>query len=261
MKHLISKLNISYRFLAKQNDLSPSNPVVLETISELEALLKRCVLTGIYEEILTAQETADLRQNLPRIYAMAKCELEKHYARQFLNNKYALTEISDFYYYTNYIHLLREEFSIIPLIPSRIVFLGCGALPLTAIIIAKRYHQVEVLCVDADGEACDLADNLVRIFRLNRNIKIFQSSANRFSDKNSNAVISAALLSGCNVFDTPAAKETPYLLFRHGTGIISILYDNISRTNDNFRLIASTSSNRVNINSTSLYINLGVDTL
>jgi len=259
MNPVLSHLYMAYRSLAQQTDLSPSNHVVLETVWEIEELLKRCVSDGIYEEILTIPQMEDLRQELPPIYAIAKCELEKHYVRQFLNNNHVTTDISDFPYYTNYIRLLKEEFSIIRFIPSRITFFGCGALPLTAIILAGRYGHAEVLCVDADGEACDLADGLVRRLRLNANIKIFHSSASDFFDDNSDAVISAALLSGCNIFETPAANNTTYLLFRHGTGIISILYDNISWPNDNFRFIGRTSSNRVNSNSTSVYITLGVE--
>jgi hypothetical protein len=259
MNDMITTLNVYYRFLAQQTDLSPSNPAVLEKIQEIENLLKNCVILGEFDDIPRTKETLDLRINLPRIYAIAKCELEKDYARRFLDGGSGMTELSKFTYYTNYIRLIQEEFALLPFIPSRVIFLGCGALPLTAILIAKSYDEAEVLCVDSDSEACDFADCVIKRVGMHNNVKIYNSSASDFFSENGEAVISAALLSGCNVFELPVVKNSSFILFRHGRGVISILYDNISKPDDNFRLMGSTSSNNVNINTTSVYMNLRGD--
>ncbi len=48
----------------------------------------------------------------------------------------------------------------------RVVLLGSGALPLTAILLAKAAPELSIQCVDRDPEACELAFQLMERLHL-----------------------------------------------------------------------------------------------
>ncbi|WP_437830387.1 nicotianamine synthase family protein [Sorangium sp. So ce1153] len=105
-------------------------------------------------------EATVLRDVLDR----ALCDLEKDHSRRLCERLAEGTLPAEAYLdatYTEFQRPFRVELAASGVGPrSRIVFIGAGALPVTALLFARE-SEAELLCHDIDPEATRLANNLV----------------------------------------------------------------------------------------------------
>ena len=94
---------------------------------------------------------------------------------------------------------------------ERFAFLGSGALPLTAILLAQDSPGVCVTCVDSDGEACELAARLVALLGLKGRVTVTEGDARDHRPADGETVICASLLHAPGLYARlgASARRTP----------------------------------------------------
>ncbi|XP_022156409.1 probable nicotianamine synthase 4 [Momordica charantia] len=82
-----------------------------------------------------------MRSHLIKLCGEAEALLEHHYSSILASHENPLENLSIFPYYSNYLKLAHLEFSILErhAQPSKVAFVGSGALPFTSIIMASKY--------------------------------------------------------------------------------------------------------------------------
>lgn len=159
-----------------------SNDLFMELKFAAEMLQQKYSLADT-TAILDALEKQHIPQMLPKSVAFLETELEKTEAvRQLGTMKTEDGFLASFILFDKYKNLVRKEwmllqhlYSHVQLCAMKFAFVGCGAMPLTAIGLAERFG-VSVDCFDTDPEVCKLAADLaartpqakvVRIMRQN----------------------------------------------------------------------------------------------
>lgn len=195
-------LHAVHEELACQSDLSPENPKVNSCLNRLVATLQAWHQSGFGAALPDHPDFSKLASALPRLCARAECEMEKWWcARILASNCRGAQALTAFWYLDHYRALCRAELDLLGTAAGgRFVFLGSGALPLTAILMAQHLEQIEVTCVDCDEEASFLAGELVSLLGLSRQIRIKPMDANVFRPAADETVICASLLDAPGIF-------------------------------------------------------------
>jgi len=164
----------------------------LETIEDLDSL-KPCahtnnILSALVSDIVEGNVSGEeLRtseiQRLRQLCGKAEFELEKKWAERIAESEEPEQKIREFPYYRNYIRLADLEYSTLLECCNRLeksaVFVGGGALPMTAIIFAKHYG-FEIDVIERDRTAVERSRKLLE--SLGIDIDVLETSAQTFND-------------------------------------------------------------------------------
>ncbi len=246
----IAYLNETVETLRRQDDLSPANPAVTETLCGLVSTLRGWQRDGFGAALAHEPALAQARTELPRLCGLAECQLEKWWCRRALANTAPALTLAEFWYLPNYLSLRDAETALAsPQALRRVVFLGCGALPLTAILLAQADPNAQLRCVDADAQACTLADALVRALGLEHRITVEHARAETCKVPEDETVICASLLQAPGLYEHLAASGATRLLVRDVEGVYRWLYRSAGDPGPVFRQRAKTSPapERINI--------------
>lgn len=217
---LASVITNIYQSLRAQEDLSPRNALVNQGLSTLVSqLIKNYDLSG---QISLPEE----ERELPKLCGNAECEMEIFWAKKFLAMpKLTSARLPTFWYYKNYQALWQQEADLLTKTPQHIVFLGSGALPLTAIMAAQQFAKVQVTCVDADPIACDLSRQLIGALGLSEQIKVVENYAQDVMYEPDDLVICASLIEGkAALYDTLHSAGVKQFMVRDAEGVYRFLY-------------------------------------
>lgn len=219
-------LNTIHDTLANQSDLSPENPQVNSCLNRLVATLQDWQRSGYGAELADHPDFSELACALPDLCAKAECEMEKWWCRRILASECkGVQALTAFWYLDNYQSLCRAELDLLDQShANRFAFLGSGALPLTAILLAQQSSDIEISCVDCDGEACALADQLVLLLELSHQITIENRDASTYQPQTEEAVICASLLDAPGIFDHLGACNIRRLIVRDAEGPYRFCY-------------------------------------
>ncbi|MCH8518984.1 methyltransferase, partial [Candidatus Gracilibacteria bacterium] len=144
--------------------------------------------------------------------------------------------LKEFLYFQNYEDLSRLEYLNLSFycLPTKILFLGGGSLPLTAILLAKNYN-VQCKVVDYDTEAVELGRKLIEKLGLEKNIQYVLADAYDYNDtERYDVCYIAALIWGdedtqkkllSHIKDT---IQVQYFLIRSSHGTRELLYRKVS---------------------------------
>lgn len=252
-KHAVETIRRSYSLLSQEQDLSPANARVNAQLTDLVRTLTRCQTPEISDYLLTAPELATEREHLPRLCAEAECEMEKFWARHLIACD--VCDVSKFWYYPEYQELCRAEKALF--VESRsfetISFLGSGALPLTAFLLAKHLPGAKVTCVDFDEEACDLALQLSRKIGIANDIDIRCMDALEYAPRDHELVICASLLQGREKIYRRLQDRQCAMIVRDSEGAYQFLYKAAELPERGFREIAKTGVDPRRINTSRYY--------
>ncbi len=246
----IAYLEETCRTLEAQADLSPANPLVNHRLRDLVATLKGWQALGFGQDLADEPGLAIASSRLPQLCAAAERAMEKWWCRKALASRKPAATLAEFWYLANYRSLYRAETDLAgPNSLRNTVFLGCGALPLTAILLAQADEHARLACVDADGDACDLAYQLVRALNLADRITVEHGRAENSDVPRGTTVICASLLDAPGLHAHLAARGATRLLVRDAEDVYRWLYRPAARPGQEFREIARTapSSQRINI--------------
>lgn len=147
---------------------------------------------------------------LRKACALGEYELEKHYSKRVASSRFPRSELKRFPYYGNYEDLASLEHSSLlclgmPL--RKILFVGGGPLPLTAIILAVKYG---IACdvLEKNEEAAFLSARLIESLSLSSKVSIIAEDASGFAGYNKySAIFIAALVD-------PASRKKKAILAR-----------------------------------------------
>ncbi len=247
----IAYLNETLRTLRRQDDLSPANPDVTTTLSVLIATLHRWHKTGVGNELLDEPALAAARSELPGLCAAAECQLEKWWCLKILASEAPAQALSRFWYLPNYLSLRDAETALAgPEALRHSVFLGCGALPLTAILLARADQRAHLRCVDADAEACELAQALIRALGLQDRISVDHARAEASEVPEGATVIRASLLDAPGLYQHLTTSGAVRLLIRDVEGVYCWLYRPADLPGQAFRQRGRTEPSPARINIT-----------
>jgi nicotianamine synthase len=145
---------------------------------------------------LTIEETKELRQ----LASNAEYEMELHWADKVINSLNPEAEIQKFWYYQNYIDLTKIEWLALEScckteLHNKVIFVGSGPLPMTAIILARDYN-VQVTLIDIDEKAIEVSKKLVNSLNLSNLISVEISAGESYKNYKSFEVVYLAALAG-----------------------------------------------------------------
>jgi len=247
----IAYLNETVDTLRRQDDLSPENPRVTGCLRGLVATLCDWHRAGFGTGLANEPALAEASVALPRICGAAECQMEKWWCRKALASGTAADVLSEFWYLPNYLSLRDAEVALAGAETLRnAVFLGCGALPLTAILLAQADERARLRCVDSDAEACMLADDLVRVLGLRDRILVDHSCAQACAIPPDATVICASLLDAPGLHTHLADCGAARLLLRDVEGVFRWLYRPAARPGPLFRQRGRTAPAPARINIT-----------
>lgn len=216
--------------MAEQVDFSPENPVINTTLGTLVRTLCDWQTFDDLATIDLDPEVAPLLTDLPRLCACAECEMEKWWCRKILSDMQTETcpanrALAAFWYMDNYRELYTAERALMTDAQhNKAAFLGSGALPLTAILMAEADPTASIRCVDMDAIACDLSRQLIEALDLSDRIEVICASAQSYIPRADETVICASLLSGAGIYDHLLDHGVRTLLVRDAEGLFRLLY-------------------------------------
>lgn len=219
-------LKTAHETLARQTDLSPNNPEVNACLGTLVSTLRSWQARGFGEDLAERPGLAEAASELPRLCAIAECEMEKWWCRKILASECPGAQaLQAFWYLDEYEALHRAEVELLGEKRSgRFAFLGSGALPVTAILIARDCAETSVACVDCDGEACELAERLIALIGLKDRIAIVDIDAETYPSEPDETIICASLLRAPGLFVALQDRRTRRLIVRDAEGPYRFCY-------------------------------------
>ncbi|KAE8651625.1 hypothetical protein Csa_021256 [Cucumis sativus] len=164
----MSELGELYHKISTLESLKPSKHVN-SLFSQLVLLI--CTPSSSSIDVSTLCSTIQtMRSHLIKLCGEAESLLEHHYSTILSSHQNPLDHLSLFPYYSNYLKLTHLEFSILnhhaphstTTPPSKVAFVGSGALPFSSIIMALKYFpKTEFHNFDLDPSANAKASMLV----------------------------------------------------------------------------------------------------
>jgi nicotianamine synthase len=131
---------------------------------------------------------------------LAECDHEIHWAKKLINSENPQEDIKRFPKYEYYNNLISLEIDCISYFQDRknlkVVFVGGGAMPLSAIILAAKF-EISSVVLEIDDKAINLAKNLIKKLGLSNKIKIMKARGEDFNYFNFNLIF-LAVMAGVN---------------------------------------------------------------
>tara|TARA_Y100001960_G_C14782785_1_gene888135 strand:+ start:3453 stop:4229 length:777 start_codon:yes stop_codon:yes gene_type:complete len=219
-----------YNLLKVQDDLSPNNKLVNYVLSSLVQVSNDncCKLCSVTDCSKVQNAICDFRT----ICAKSECEMEKYWADIF-NSKDSLTleDLKSFWYYDNYELITDKEVTLMKrnikdLESKKIIFVGSGSMPLTALIMHYKYG-LDVTLLDMDREAVEKSQKLVK--KLGLNITVEHKDFFEYNLSGFDVVFLASLVADKKqAIEKIKVSGTTHFLTRGADGVYKIFYDDLS---------------------------------
>ncbi len=246
----VKAIRQSYQVLSQETNLSPQNEVVNKSLTHLVRTLTQCQDPKMGAALLNAPELREALEQLPGLCGQAECEMEKFWARKLIAEQD--NRLENFWYYPEYCELCSAEQALLEPAKTfqRISFLGAGALPVTAFLLARHCAGTKVVCVDFDAEACDLSMQLSRRLNLQNSVDIRYIDALSYRPAEDELVICASLLQNGNKVYQRLQNHSCALMVRNAEGAYQFLYKPAQLPASGFREVAKTTPDARRINTT-----------
>ncbi len=231
--------------LDDNRDLLPDNPTVRQTLSGLVYVLQKWHEAGFGGTLPDDPDLQDVAGSLATYCARAECKMEKWWSQRISRSLCPEGTLRSFWYWQNYEALFEAE---TPLLSgsSDYAFVGSGALPITAILLARRFPGARCMCIDCDPEACDLSRDLFRALKLSTRMDVVQVCAENFLPTPGQTVICASLLDLSDGYGAMLKQiDVDRLVVRDAEGVFRFCYKparlpplpfiEIARTQTDFR--------------------------
>lgn len=222
----IALLSGVHQTLTAQSDLSPRNTQVNSCLRRFIITLQAWQAANFGYDLPDDPDLAYLADDLPRLCGQAECEMEKWWARRILESHCPGAQaLAAFWYLDNYEALCKTELDLLGETRNgHFVFLGSGALPLTAILLARHCPDTQVTCVDCDAHACELAERLMSLLGLSERITVQNCNALAYDGRSDDTVICASLLDAQGLFDHLYDRRIQKIILRDSEGPYRFCY-------------------------------------
>lgn len=250
----VDAIRRSYALLSREQNLSPDNKEVTETLTHLVRTLTKCQSPELVKFLSETPELATEREKLPVLCGIAECEMEKYWARKLISR--TACDLAEFWYFPEYTALCKAEIELFRQRTfSRISFLGAGALPMTAFMLAQQCPDTPIVCVDYDAEACDLAKKLSKKIGLKDHVNVQWMDALQYTPVDNELVICASLLYGREEIYRRLDQHDCALIVRDSEGPYQYLYKAAELPSKlRFREIAKTKLDSLRINTSRYFV-------
>jgi hypothetical protein len=192
-------------------------------------------------------EEEEIKSVLPLIrayYATFFAIHEMHLAIQLVNARDPWKTLRAFPLYQRYEALIRGQVESMPDLSSRrLVFIGCGPVPMSLILMI-RFYQTRSLGLEASKESVDLAREVIHSLGLEKDIEIVHGDDSLLPDLDWDAVLVAALAEPKerifrNLRTILMERNTPIpVIYRTYTGMRAVLYAPVSPADtEGFRIV------------------------
>ncbi len=179
-------------------------------------------------------EEPDIRRELPVIrsyYASFFSIHEKHLAEELFKSDAPWETLKYFPLYPRYETLVRSQIEALnTTVGSTMVFIGCGTVPLTLILL-NRLYGIRSIGLDISNETVKLAKKVIQCLGLENEIEIILGDDSRLRELDWDMVLVAALAEPkARIFQIlrEVLKERPGhvpVIFRTYTGMRAVLYE------------------------------------
>ncbi len=171
----------SYNTLALQQNLSPTNKIVRETLDRLT-----CVCLGancschICQSVLKACNENDMYSKLQNIYYQSELEMEQHWGNKFSDiEDITFEDLKQFYRFEKSLKVMQRELNLIkecPLPMKNIAFAGSGPFPMSALILDHlSNHAFNLDLIDYDPKAIEISSKYCN--KITNNVNFIQANA------------------------------------------------------------------------------------
>jgi hypothetical protein len=222
----IAFLDATYRSLSAEADLSPNNPAVNQGLGTLVTTLQRWQACGFGADLADEPVLAEVAQCLPRLCGAAECAMEKWWCRRILESVCpGVQALNAFWYLDSYRELCRAEYSMVEDGgATHFAFLGSGALPMTAILLAQDHADIEMRCIDTDAEACELSERLISRLNLADRVCVQNIRAENYEPRRDEIIICASLLRAPGLFPALEKVGGNRIVIRDAEGVYRFCY-------------------------------------
>lgn len=225
-----------HRTLQTEADLSPRNAVINQTLSNFYLTVIKSYSEEEESLILEHPVMQSILKDLLAKLAMSETAMEYFYAERLLKDaSLRYHSLSQFIYWNNYERLIQLELSVLQRllvtqsfsVGQSLAFVGSGALPLTAIIIAVQFHM-PVTCIDCDAQACSVSSKLMERLSLGEACKVVNRSGQSHNYSSHPVVLIASLVPNkaeVVLRVTSTAQPGGLVLIRSVDGVRRLLYE------------------------------------
>jgi hypothetical protein len=252
----------SYDVLEREEDLSPNNPKINETLARLVQTLSLEYTPQEETFLLNDPKIIERREKILEKLACAEGEMEFYWARKFCQQRdLSSQDLEKFWYWQNYLDLATGESQHLPkqaFMPDEsLCFVGSGPLPLTAIVLNKITGR-RITCVDIDPQACEISEFLLRKTGYANSIRVVQSSGEDYNYNKHPAVLLASLVPDKNAVLRRISESGQHCCvgLRSAEKLHTLLYDPVDEGSEELshcQFTARTSHDPKIINTTLFY--------
>lgn len=249
--------------LGRETDLSPRNNTINKTLTNLVKTLASTYELTEEAEILSDPRVQKARPRLLEKLSIAEAEMEKFWSDHFLGkDTLEVEDLKGFWYWDCYEKLVDKEIACLPAekatADSSAVFIGAGALPLSAVILHQKTGMT-VTCVDSDPDACRKADALFQKLGLN-DMRVICADGEDLNYNRFDTAFVASLVpqegKDLIIEEIRNSKTETLLAVRSAERLHSLLYDPFNEASPNlssWNFINRTAHDSQVINTTLLY--------
>jgi hypothetical protein len=259
---VINQYKQAYQILISEQDLSPNNPIINQTLYSLVNNLGQFFEHELENEILSDREIGKIRRDMLRKLETAETLMEFFYAEKFIQDALNINSLKKFIYWENYERLVEIELNKLFAIIERqrlssIAFIGSGPLPLSAILLQQQTGK-PVVCLDINTAAYDVGKKLIEKYSLQHSLKYVLADGASYDYDDYDLVWIASLVPNKEEVVKRIYKTNPnaMIAIRSVDGIYQLLYEPVDATvfqNVFCEEIGRTKANSAIINSTIFY--------
>jgi hypothetical protein len=164
----------SLKTISDEDILHDSDPALGRIFDRLYQLLTLDIEDHVVNEMLSDQRFQASAKHIARLKTLHGLRMEIGQAREIVAASDPWAFIKGFRFYPNYLKLARMEYQGADLRPKdRVVFLGCGPLPLSLICLCTQ-HGVSGIGIEQKAEYAALSQKVIGVLGLNAHIRIVQ---------------------------------------------------------------------------------------
>ncbi|AXF57355.1 nicotianamine synthase family protein [Salicibibacter kimchii] len=248
----------AYHILKREKDLSPANPLINQTLSNLVHKLSTPIEDA--HMILDNPYIQEIKDDMIEHLAAAECDMETYFGSYFAENASSLSDLSSFLYWDNYKELTETEVNKLYDLPfswkelNHICFIGAGALPLSPLLMSTKLHAT-IDCLDIEKSAYSVGNALIH--RLHKDEQLFYKykDGEAFNYQDTDLVVIASLVPNKELIIEQIRRTNPntIIALRSAENLHTLLYHpiNIAIIEQlGYQLIGNTVANSFIINST-----------
>lgn len=230
---VIARIVAVHDLLISESDISPRNRKIAPALRCLVETLMKSYEPSEAAAILNHAIVSSLRASLLDRLSEAESELEMFWAHRFLDRRTLnLVDLEEFLYWRHYERLLATELQALARTRwklnahqgASIVFVGGGALPLSAIVIHMLTGE-PVVCLDENADAVDCAKLLLAKLGLSQ-VAAVKADGAAFDYGDASVVFIASLVNRKTRVAQRVAEtgREPVVAVRSVEGVRALLY-------------------------------------